>query len=206
MVLSSIWRLPRRLMNIWWRVAVRHVVRSMGVDVEQGVTFHGFPLISLAEESRIHIESGAVLTSHSSFTALGVSRPCILRTLRPGASIRIGGSTGLSGAVLCAANSITIGRECLIGADVVIADTDFHPTSAVNRRFNNDPADILSRAVVVEDNVFIGTRSIILKGVSIGRNSIVGAGSVVTRSIPADSIAAGNPARVIGCVPGTPRK
>ena len=51
--------------------------------------------------------------------------------------------------------------------------------------------------VIIEDNVFIGARSIILKGVTIGRNSIVGAGSVVTKSIPSNQIWGGNPAKFI---------
>lgn len=54
-----------------------------------------------------------------------------------------------------------------------------------------------SGKITIEDNVFIGMRALILKGVRIGKNTIVGAGSVVTRDIPANSVAAGNPARVI---------
>lgn len=54
-----------------------------------------------------------------------------------------------------------------------------------------------SKPIVIEDDVMIGTRCIILKGVTIGARSVIGSGSVVTKSIPADSIAAGNPCRVI---------
>ncbi|WP_233191214.1 MULTISPECIES: DapH/DapD/GlmU-related protein [unclassified Cryobacterium] len=60
------------------------------------------------------------------------------------------------------------------------------------------PAPVIGDRVVIEDDVFLGARSIVLKGVRIGTGSVIGAGSVVSRSIPPGSIAAGNPCRVIG--------
>lgn len=89
-------------------------------------------------------------------------------------------------------HSIIIGEHCAISWDVEIMDTDIH--------FLLDEArQPLARfaPVLIEDRVWIGTRAIILKGVTIGHDSIVAAGSVVTRSIPPHSICAGNPARVI---------
>ena len=91
--------------------------------------------------------------------------------------------------------SVIIGDNCLIGADVTFTDTDFHPITPNNRRFSR--VNVGVKPVVIEDNVFIGTKSIILKGVTIGENSIIGAGSVVVNSIPKNVIAAGNPCRVI---------
>ena len=104
----------------------------------------------------------------------------ILRLPGPNASIRIGSDSGLSGTVICAAASVRIGSNVLVDADVVIADTDFHPIRPEGRRYNDNLNDIESAPVEIGDNVFIG------------------AGSVVTGEIPADAIAAGNPARVIG--------
>lgn len=92
---------------------------------------------------------------------------------------------------------IRIGDMCLIGANVTIADTDFHAISPSGRRYNNDPRAISCSPVLIGDNVFLGTGTIVLKGVRIGDNSIIGAGSVVTADIPPNSIAAGNPARVL---------
>jgi acetyltransferase-like isoleucine patch superfamily enzyme len=83
---------------------------------------------------------------------------------------------------------------------VTIVDTDFHaldPYVEGGRMSNNDPKNVAAAPVIVEDNVFVGANSIILKGVTIGENSVIGAGSVVTRSIPANVIAAGNPARML---------
>lgn len=75
----------------------------------------------------------------------------------------------------------------MVGADTCIGDTDDHP-----ERLDTKPAP-----VVIGDNVFIGMHCLILKGVTIGENSIIGAGSVVTKDIPANCVAAGVPCKVI---------
>ena len=75
--------------------------------------------------------------------------------------------------------------------------TDFHSLDSIIRASSEDQKHKICAPVVIEHNVFIGARCIILKGVTIGENSIVGAGSVVTKSIPANEIWAGNPAKFI---------
>jgi len=101
----------------------------------------------------------------------------------------------MSGGAICSAQSVTIGEGTLLGANVVIADTDFHPIVPEGRRYSH--ADVAVAPVTIQENVFIGMNSLILKGVVIGANSVIGAGSVVTKSIPANVIAAGNPCRVL---------
>jgi acetyltransferase-like isoleucine patch superfamily enzyme len=81
---------------------------------------------------------------------------------------------------------------------VTITDTDFHPLDPAGRRYCKDDSRIRCAPVRLEDNVFVGAGSTILKGVTIGRNSVIGAGSIVTKSIPANVVAAGNPCRPIG--------
>ncbi len=175
-------------------------LRRRGLVIGVGVVFHDMPIVSMAHSSQIVVQDRAVLTSHAAFTALGISRPCVLRTLRAGASINIGEDTGMSGVVICAATSVSIGKQCLLGAGVMLMDNDFHPVLPENRRFNRNPRDIQALPIVVEDNVFIGAGTIVLKGVQIGTNSVIGAGSVVVSDIPRNVIAAGNPARVIRSV------
>lgn len=172
-------------------------LRSLGVEIGEAVTFLGRPIASLEPNSTISIGSRSLLISDPSSTALGVASPIVLRTLRPGATIRIGSDVGISGASICAITSVTIGDRVLLGADVLIADTDFHPVDAVPRRHSPIPEPLPDDRVTVEDDVFIGARSIILKGSSIGKGSVIGAGSVVTGSIPSGVVAAGNPCRVI---------
>ena len=190
-------RYPEFVRLLWWRTYVPWQVRRKGVKAASNIAYFGVPLIYRVEGSEIFIDSNCVLCSVSDYTALGVNHPVVLRTLRPGARIQIGADTGMSGGVICAAKAVSIGRRVLLGANVTIADTDFHPTAPEGRRHGHDANAVGSEPIVVGDNVFVGTGAIILKGVNIGVNSIIGAGAVVSRDVPPNSIAVGNPARVI---------
>jgi maltose O-acetyltransferase len=88
---------------------------------------------------------------------------------------------------------IRIGRDGLFGAHVEIFDSDFHELHPARRKGGTPKI----APVEIGDNVFVGMGARILKGTTIGSDSVIGAGSVVTGSIPAGVIAAGNPARVI---------
>lgn len=178
--------------------------RRAGVRVGRGASLKGLPIVSLVAGSTLSIGERVVLCSSSRWTALGVAHALVIRGLRPAARIRIGADTGISGGSLCAAVSVSIGQRCLLGADVIVSDTDFHPLAHVRRRWINDPAAVAASPIVIGDDVFIGTRSTVLKGVHIGRGAVVGAGSVVTRDVAAWAIVAGNPARQIGRVPDAP--
>ena len=121
------------------------------------------------------------------------------------ASITIGNNSGISSACLWAKEHISIGNNVKIGGDCLIMDTDAHSLDYCIRNGyitddNGNSIDTVSAKsapIIIEDDVLIGTRSIILKGVTIGARSIIAAGSVVTKSIPADCIAGGNPCKVI---------
>lgn len=197
MIGQLVQRLFFRLKQIWWKLTVAPALRASGVEVGEKVRLLGRPIVSLAQGSRIRIGARCVLCSDSQFTALGVNHPVVLRTLRLGAQIVVGEDTGMSGGSICAASSIRIGSGCLIGANVTLTDTDFHAINPVNRRSNNNPDEIAVAPIVIEDNVFIGADVFILKGVTIGKNSVIGAASVVTHDVPENSIAVGNPARVV---------
>ncbi len=181
----------------WWGWRGAWLLRLHGVEFGRNISLYGMPLVAKRQDSRIILQDRVVLCSDSRFTDMGVARPVILKTLRPGARIVIGRDSGLSGVVVCAAQAVEIGANCLLGADVQIFDTDFHKLAPDNRRHDDNPELIACAPVCIADNVFIGAGAKILKGVSIGENCVIGAGSVVTRSIPANCIAAGNPARVI---------
>jgi acetyltransferase-like isoleucine patch superfamily enzyme len=167
-----------------------------GARTGRGVVATGMPVIDLWPESEITIGNEVSLVSCSFATALGVNHPVVLRTLAPGAAIHIGDRVGISGGSICAARFVEIGEDSMLGANVTIADTDFHSLDPAFRASNGHPT-IGTAAVHIGRRVFIGTNSIVLKGVSIGNNSVIGAGSVITREIPADCVAAGNPCRVI---------
>ena len=199
--LLALSRYPEFIRLFIWKKITPLNLRRKGVLVGKNVKFFGTPIISIFPNSTLSIGDKANICSNSKYTALGVNHPVIFRTLRSGAVINLGADTGISGGCICAAVSIKIGSHCLIGANVVISDSDFHSTKAKNRRYNNSIEDINAAPIQIENNVFIGTGSIILKGVFIGENSVIGAGSVVTKSFPRNSILAGNPAKLIGQVP-----
>jgi maltose O-acetyltransferase len=108
-----------------------------------------------------------------------------------GGCITVGDGTFINyGTSISAHSRVMIGKNCHIGQYAIINDNDYH--DVMNKTTLPE-----SRPVVLEDGVWLGARVIVLKGVRIGQDSVVGAGSVVTRDIPARSIAVGQPARVI---------
>lgn len=120
----------------------------------------------------------------------------------------VGDFTLLNGALIMAEERVEIGSHCLISWQVGIADSDFHPLDPAERRtdaralapfFEDRPPRprIPTAPVVIEDNVWIGMNATILKGVTIGENSVVAAGSVVTKSVPRNCVVAGNPAILV---------
>ena len=164
-----------------------------------GLRVWGWPIAGFVDGSTAAFGRNLRLVSHSFFSAPGVNHPCILRTLTPHARITVGNDVGMSGCTICAADSVTIGDQCLLGANVLVADTDFHPLAPEGRRYSRD--GIATAPIEIGANVFIGANTMILKGVTVGANAVIGAGSVVTDDVPADSIVVGVPARVVGVTP-----
>lgn len=180
----------RRALGCWRLIAFRAIHRS--------------DLVKHAGRLRLHVPlvcDGAGRVSLGSDVSVGYPLAAILgrgsvrlQARAPGSVVIVGDGTSFSNNVqIIAEQSVTIGQRCLIGDAVVIMDSDFHDLSPEGRhRLPAVPAK-----VVIEDNVFIGSRVIVLKGVTIGKDSVIGAGSVVVRSIPPGVIAGGNPAKVI---------
>ena len=131
--------------------------------------------------------------------SVGLIQPCVFNISAPGSHIQIGNNVGVSGSTICAAQSITIGNNVLIGSGCLITDTDAHPIEWSERR-KGSIKKVGVAPIVIGDDVFIGARSIVLKGVNIGERAVIGAGSVVVKDVPAGCIVAGNPARLIGSV------
>ena len=127
---------------------------------------------------------------------IGMPQPCTFFVDR-GCSITIGNNVGISQTALIAHADITIGDNVKIGGGTCVYTSDFHSLNSELRHSGEDLKHRKSAPVTIEHDAFIGARCIILKGVTIGENSIVGAGSVVTKSIPANEIWAGNPAKFI---------
>jgi len=156
------------LLGLWLR---RHFQKA-GIVVVRG----WLPFPSVENHGRIEVENCAFFP--------GVRLECWR-----GATIRIGNGTYLNrNTEIVAARRVEIGRECKIARDVIIMDTDQHalPNS-----------DLGFAPVRIGDEVWIGARAIILKGVTIGDHAVIGAGSVVTRDVPSHAIVGGVPARIL---------
>ncbi|MEA3445560.1 MAG: acyltransferase [Bacteroidota bacterium] len=111
-------------------------------------------------------------------------------TAHRGGSIEIGNNNFINGIFISASSKVKIGNNCKFGPITMIMDSDFHD-------IKDHSKDGQTSEIIIEDNVWIGARATILKGVRIGEGSIVAVGSVVTKSVPKNSIVAGVPAVVV---------
>jgi acetyltransferase-like isoleucine patch superfamily enzyme len=127
--------------------------------------------------------------------ASNTDRPIMLQPRYKSSKIVIGNNTviGNGTEIICCA-SISIGRRCLFGPRVIIYDSDFHGVHPEKRSSPN------VAPVSIGDNVWIGTEAIILKGVNIGKDAVIGARCVVTRDVPQGAIVTGNPMKIVGSV------
>ena len=178
------------------QVLVRQLLRVQKIDYPRSLVVYGLPMIRRAPGSSITFGERVVLNSRRNLNELSVIQPVSIRTVTESAAIELGDDTGMSGAVICAASSIVIGKRVLIGTNTMITDSDHHavriqPVS--ERRYSARRFDA-ARPVRIEDDVFIGANCIILKGSFLGRGAVLGAGSVLAGRIPPYTIAAGNPA------------
>jgi acetyltransferase-like isoleucine patch superfamily enzyme len=112
-------------------------------------------------------------------------------------TLEIGHGTNINGFTRILVNSsVRIGHGCTLAWDVQVLDSDFHAVVA-----NGEPLPSVA-PIVIGNDVWVGTRAIILKGVTIGDGAVVAAGAVVTKDVPAGAVVAGTPARVIGQAEG----
>ena len=166
-----------------------------GVKYEQFPRTRGKLLIGVSSDSKITFGSNVSINSGKKRNPVGKGTQTSLLAIR-GGEIRIGNNVGISNAAIVSMNSIVIEDNVLIGNGAVIYDTDFHSMSYEKRIQHNDD-DITTRPVKICEGAFIGAGAMILKGVTVGKHSIIGAGSVVTKDVPPYQIWAGNPAKYI---------
>jgi acetyltransferase-like isoleucine patch superfamily enzyme len=163
------------------------------IKIQRGCNFYGVTYFYRFPTSSINIGENCTFRSTDISNLIGVNRKCIISALYKKSSINIGNNCGFSGVTIGALKEITIGKNLICGANVIISDYDWH-NSDPSRRYEMCTD---AKPVIIGDNVFIGVNSIIWKGVTIGENSVIGANSVVTKSIPANVFAGGNPCKVI---------
>ena len=148
------------------------MVGGDGLRAERGVR-----IVRLAESGVVRIGEG-VLLAHD----------VQLHLRDRGAVIDIGAGTFVNHRTeLVAHQSVRIGRDCLLAWDILVLDSDSHSVDGGAR----------TAPVSIGDRVWIGCRATVLKGVTVGDGAVVAAGSVVVSDVPARTLVAGNPARVV---------
>lgn len=156
----------------------------------------GIPYVMVARGGQMSMGQNFAMNNGINHNPIGMPQPCTF-FVDKGCILKIGNNVGISQSALIAHANLTIGDNVKIGGGTCVYTSDFHSLDSQIRASKEDIKYRKCAAVVIKNNVFIGARCIILKGVTIGENSIIGAGSVVTKSIPANQIWAGNPARLI---------
>ena len=182
-------RLRRRTAVALWTRLMRAAAAYNGVVLGANCAFYGRTFFWRNVGAQVRIGDSCVLRSVTWSNHLGMGCPCQISAVRPGSRIVIGNACGFSGTAIAAAESIEIGSRVVCGPNVVITDCDWHDVDPEVRLRPAPPAP-----VHIEDEVWLGSSVLVLKGVTIGRGSVVAAGSVVQKSIPAGVVAAGRPA------------
>jgi acetyltransferase-like isoleucine patch superfamily enzyme len=172
-----------------FRLFLLHIqLRVHGVSY--GKKLRGNPCI-IRNRGKITLGNGVFLNSYPDGELFRTG----LRAYFHSSVIRIGDNCSLNGTLIHSRNAVTIGDNCMFGPGVVILDNDSHNTST-DPEFRRQ-GKISESPVNIGNNVWVGMRSIIMKGVHIGNNSIIAAGSIVTKNVPSDSLYGGNPAAFI---------
>lgn len=176
----------------WFKV----IMKMTKVKYGKNLVLKGVPVIFNAKGATLEIGNGVNIKSSFLSNLVGLYSRTIIVTRAKDAFIKIGDNVGISGATIYARKGITIGNGTMIGGNVKILDNDFHPTELENRH-NQDKSLVPAEKIGIGENCFIGVNAIILKGTVLGDGCIVGAGAVVSGKFEANSVIAGNPARVI---------
>lgn len=161
---------------------------SIGLRIGDNVRFNGWTSFFRATGSEIKVGKDCIFNSSSYTNHIGLNHRCIITTMSSSARIVIGNGTGMSSTSITSWEAVEIGDNVRIGANCIIMDGDFHL---------DDPRVHQPRRIKIEDNVWLGANVVVMKGVSIGENSIIGCGSIVTKDVPPNCIAAGNPCKMI---------
>ena len=179
-------------MNEYLQAKLRFYHAELGKNIQ----FNGNTSIQIAKDAKIKIGRDFLCNSGERY-AIDINRSAKI-CVQPYAELIIGKHSGMTNSVIQCHKKIVIGDYVNIGAGCMIFDTNFHSTDwHIRENRVEDANEAKTSPVSIGDHVFVGTRSIICKGVNIGEKSLIAAGSVVTKDIPPYCIAGGNPCRVI---------
>jgi acetyltransferase-like isoleucine patch superfamily enzyme len=189
----ALYLIKRNITILFFNRFINYSCSIKGIKLGKNIVFNGNPLIRRYPNSTISFGDNCRFNSSKNSLTIGLHQPCSFVTVGENAEILFGNNSGASGLKIHARSKIIIGNNVLIGSNCTILDNDAHHADPTKREMGIIP----SRPIIIEDNVFIGLQCVILKGVTIGKNSVIGANSVVFNNIPENSIAVGNPCKVI---------
>jgi len=194
---------PWKIYNELSRILISPLVRLLfwvnRINYPSNSKFYGLPLIQKHKNSVIIFGNSLQVRSSLNSNPLGPYHKTIFATWVSKSTLKIGENFGITGGAICSSYDIAIGDNVRVGANCTIIDSDFHPLDSSERLISPKSANFAP--IRIENDVFIGMNSIILKGVQIGEGSVIGAGSVVVESVPSNVVVAGNPAKIIKELP-----
>ncbi len=182
--------------TVFYTALTKWKLNALGCPVGNNFKIDGKLWVWVQRKGAIRLGNDVRINSRFGSNLVGLTNPVVFQCLATG-NITIGHNSGLSSAVLSSLSSIAIGDNVKIGGNVRIFDHDYHSLDFNFRRGSEDKCHVKTRPIMIGDDVFVGTNSIVLKGVTVGDRAIIGAGSVVSCNVPADEIWAGNPARFV---------
>ena len=189
-------RLCKQIRKISWLITY-FKFKLNNVQFSSDFKSYGIPFTAISLKGKFSIGKSFIMNNGKYNNVIGRQQPCYF-VVGKKAHLEIGNNVGISASAIVCHLKITIEDNVRIGGNCIIYDTNFHSLDANERVATPEIIDNVNRKpVVIKKNVFIGAHCIILKGVTIGENSIVGTGSVVTKSIPENEVWGGNPASFI---------
>ncbi len=186
-IIHKLYWLRVLLIRMWWTPICRFKAYLWQIRMGKHASFMGNTTFCKKPGSCISIGNDCSFNSSSLSNFRGINHSCILSTGKSDAKLIIGNKCGFSGVSITCDKLIQIGNNVIVGANSKISDRNGHED-----RYYYPP-----REVKIGNNVWVGMDVTVMPGVEIGDNSIIGAGSIVTKDIPANVVAAGNPCKVI---------
>ena len=197
LVFKALWLCKTNIAPYYHTVFTKLLFSMNGVSYGKSFFSRGIPLINVSLKGYFTTGDNLTISNGPYYSPTGRNRQCEF-IVGEKASLVIGNHVGISSSAITCHYKITIGDYVMLGGNTAVYDTNFHSLDADDRKDPLiDKQNTRKASVTIEDHVFVGAHSTVMKGVTIGHHSIIGACSVVTKDVPPYQVWAGNPAQFI---------